>query len=528
MPRKPRYSSSSGNDGLFKTIRNFFSGKPVSLLDPLSFEGVPRPLQDISDPEQGGDAVNKQTLDALKFTNLSDTPDAYTGEGGSLVVVDLSETGVTFTPISNISHSDLADLDSDDHEQYALLSGRTGDELYIDNIHGFTDADTVHIGAVTIFAVGGEHCLQIRNIIANSVSEETPDAGVTIDGVLLKDGAVSTDTVNEKTSGNGVVIDGVLLKDNEIKVDGIWVRTADGDLVFRDDTGVELLRLTTGGKLSTGGETAPDCLPGGITIRCSNALSFPSNIGYLTGKHTAYGNNPFSAYFEADTIFRIGNWTDASGSGAAFSGISGNIGTSPAVAIAGVQGQTTQTGYAAVVLRGNKHNGSGGLTGLTSTEKILEVKNYNLTPRLFEVYGTGIVSMPGQISVGASRITSAQSIPNNTGTTIVFNSETNDDEGCYNTTNGVFTVPAGGTYQITARVIFASNATGYRYATVRRNGGASKGLLFDACSSERAFLNISDSLICDAGDTLDISVIQTSGGALDVTVGSSLNITKIT
>lgn len=55
----------------------------------------------------------------------------------------------------------------------------------------------------------------------DTISEKTAAAGVTIDGVLLKDNdvsadEVSTDTISEKTSSTGVTIDGVLLKDNEM------------------------------------------------------------------------------------------------------------------------------------------------------------------------------------------------------------------------------------------------------------------------------------------------------------------------
>lgn len=50
----------------------------------------------------------------------------------------------------------------------------------------------------------------------DTISEKTAAAGVTIDGVVLKDSQVSTDTINEKTAAAGVTIDGVLLKDNEM------------------------------------------------------------------------------------------------------------------------------------------------------------------------------------------------------------------------------------------------------------------------------------------------------------------------
>lgn len=59
----------------------------------------------------------------------------------------------------------------------------------------------------------------------NSIGEATPAAGVIVDGVLLKDAEVYTDTINEKTSDTGVTIDDVLLKDGAIQTDGTLLKT---------------------------------------------------------------------------------------------------------------------------------------------------------------------------------------------------------------------------------------------------------------------------------------------------------------
>jgi len=55
----------------------------------------------------------------------------------------------------------------------------------------------------------------------NTINESTTDAGVTIEGVLIKDGAVTlpdaavftADVIAEKTSAAGVTVDGALIKD---------------------------------------------------------------------------------------------------------------------------------------------------------------------------------------------------------------------------------------------------------------------------------------------------------------------------
>lgn len=60
----------------------------------------------------------------------------------------------------------------------------------------------------------------------DTISELTSGAGVTVDGVLLKDSQVTTDQINEKTGAVGVTIDGVLLKDSQVTTDVINEKTA--------------------------------------------------------------------------------------------------------------------------------------------------------------------------------------------------------------------------------------------------------------------------------------------------------------
>jgi hypothetical protein len=62
--------------------------------------------------------------------------------------------------------------------------------------------------------------VQVANITTlrtDTITERTPAAGVTADGVLLKDSEVTTDVIHEKTSAAGVTIDGLLIMDNFIE-----------------------------------------------------------------------------------------------------------------------------------------------------------------------------------------------------------------------------------------------------------------------------------------------------------------------
>lgn len=71
------------------------------------------------------------------------------------------------------------------------------------------------------------------SISADTISEHTATAGVTIDSVLLKDNnitcsvvttttKVATNTIDERTAGSGVTIDSVLLKDDSVSVDAVY------------------------------------------------------------------------------------------------------------------------------------------------------------------------------------------------------------------------------------------------------------------------------------------------------------------
>lgn len=64
---------------------------------------------------------------------------------------------------------------------------------------------------------GGDNSdLVVDSLSTDTINENTSGAGVTVDGVLLKDSTVKTDTIVEKTSAAGVTIDSTLLKDGGI------------------------------------------------------------------------------------------------------------------------------------------------------------------------------------------------------------------------------------------------------------------------------------------------------------------------
>jgi hypothetical protein len=134
---------------------------------------------------------------------------------------------------------------------------------------------------------------------ADVISEFFTGSGVTIDGVLLKDGGVTTDTIAEKTSGAGVTADGVLLKDSTVGVDTITEKTAGAGIT------ADGVLLKDGGVRITGFDFAPLPVAGHPTIR-----AVATNAGtrlYVTpngspGAGLQAGFKMFNSDFWADQV----------------------------------------------------------------------------------------------------------------------------------------------------------------------------------------------------------------------------------
>ncbi len=73
--------------------------------------------------------------------------------------------------------------------------------------------DTPNFTSVVILAGG--------SLSTDTISETTSGAGVTIDGVKLKDSEVYSDVIKEKTTGNGVSVDSVVCKDGKVTCIGL-------------------------------------------------------------------------------------------------------------------------------------------------------------------------------------------------------------------------------------------------------------------------------------------------------------------
>jgi hypothetical protein len=66
----------------------------------------------------------------------------------------------------------------------------------------------------------------VADMSVDVISEKTAGSGITVDGVLLKDGEVNVDHIVERNSAHGVDVDGVLLKDSQVNTDQINEKTS--------------------------------------------------------------------------------------------------------------------------------------------------------------------------------------------------------------------------------------------------------------------------------------------------------------
>lgn len=119
---------------------------------------------------------------------------------------------------------------------------------------------------------------------------------------------------------------------------------------------------------------------------------------------------------------------------------------------------------------------------------------------------------------------SVQSIPNNVVTDIVWTTASNDSFSMFQ--GGVFIIPSWATHaKVTATIDMATNATGYRYAAVKRgttNITANRSLAI--ATTTTTVLVTTHIFSVTAGDAITASIWQDSGGPLNLSASSSIQI----
>jgi len=203
-----------------KTLNNGVAIEGITFKDSqvttaITFLGTSRVS---SAPVSGTDIANKDYADSLVGAAHVSTS---VGAGDNAKGVLLSGSGQlsnTFINEGALTVANQTRADSD-YANFPLLDGTrpmTG-ALQVDTISETTPAAGVTADGVL---------LKDFQVSTDTINELTATVGVTIDGVLLKDGVVTADTINETTPAAGVTADGVLLKDAQVNVDVINEATA--------------------------------------------------------------------------------------------------------------------------------------------------------------------------------------------------------------------------------------------------------------------------------------------------------------
>lgn len=171
-------------------------------------------------------------------------------------------------------------------------------------------------------------------------------------------------------------------------------------------------------------------------------------------------------------------------------------------------------------LRGYSDDGGVTLNGVA-------VDNFFTVERL-----SGPSTIAASETIAAAYSTAAgQSIPNSSGTLINYGTKDYDTHGAVTTGIGVwnFRCPISGKYQINAYLGFAANGVGVRQATIRRNGVNAVTNVAQPNGADVGSTGVNYTLQCNAGDTIDVVGVQTSGGALvlQIVAGATYNFISI-
>lgn len=305
------------------------SGVTFAYTTPLTIPGTSSATGEIrlaEDTDNGTNYVGLKAPAAIT-SNLSWTLPAADGLSGQFLSTDGSGTLSWVTPagagdvVGPASATDNALARFDGTSGKAIQnSGATLSDtgvLTVTELSTDTVSEKTAAAGVTVDGV----LLKDSAVNTDTINEKTSAAGVTIDGVLLKDAAVNTDTINEKTAAAGVTVDGVLLKDAAVNTDIINEKTSAAgvtiDGVVLKDGGATLTSpiILADGTASAPAITNTGDTNTGIYFSGDNAIGFTTD-GSQRGEFDASGNFKFnSGYGSAAVAYGCRAWVNFNGTG---------------------------------------------------------------------------------------------------------------------------------------------------------------------------------------------------------------------
>jgi hypothetical protein len=161
-------------------------------------------------PSDVNNAIREQMAQLKKFQS------GTSSESVTFVTANLTTANVGQVNVDNLRLDGNTFSSTNSNGNIAITPNGTGEvDISKVDIDGGAIDGTI-IGGASAAAITGTTITANTSVSTDTISEKTSAAGVTVDGVLLKDSQVNTDQINEKTSATGVTIDGVLLKDSTV------------------------------------------------------------------------------------------------------------------------------------------------------------------------------------------------------------------------------------------------------------------------------------------------------------------------
>jgi len=167
-------------------------------------------------------------LTSTETAAVNDTSFAFTYTGGQTATRYLNVYRIKSAVGINLANVNRMAYDNSGIIQEAIM---VSDSITTINAAINAAYDNVSLSANNTWT-GTQTFSNAAGVTTNTITERTAAAGVTVDGVLLKDSEVTTDVINEATAAAGVTIDGVLLKDAEVTTDVINEATADAGVTI--------------------------------------------------------------------------------------------------------------------------------------------------------------------------------------------------------------------------------------------------------------------------------------------------------
>jgi len=145
--------------------------------------------------------------------------------------------------------------------------------------------------------------------------------------------------------------------------------------------------------------------------------------------------------------------------------------------------------------------------------------------QLLQTQGAGANPAWAGFDMAAVYNSGNQAVSDNTNTVLAFDSEDIDTNTMHDpsTNNSRITIKTAGKYEIGFKIMFAaSNATGFRYGWLLKNGANVRGSLAAGTPNTTVVPSCSNSIILNlaASDYIEVSAYQDSGGPINVIGGT--------